>query len=64
MSDLSFLFPLALAVALFVPVVVGIVAILRVSLARSIARSRPVGPLPIVVPAEDATAPLRARDSV
>jgi hypothetical protein len=64
MSDLSFLLPLALAVALFVLVVVGIVAVLRISLARSIARSRAIGPMPVVASSEDAAGALRARDSV
>ena len=48
MLDLSFLYPLALAAALFILVVVGIVVVLRLSLARSIARSHaPAGPMPV-----------------
>lgn len=63
MSDLSFLYPLVLAAALFVLVVVAIVAVLRLSLARSIARSQPsAGPMPVVVSADDTT-PMRAADA-
>ncbi len=62
MSDLSFLYPLALAAVLFVLVVVAIVVVLRLSLARSIAQSNPpAGAMPVV--AADDTAPMRAADA-